>query len=235
MFSFQTKVRYSEIDMDGRTTVSSIVNYFQDCSTFQSEHIGQGISTLIERGKGWLLTSWQVDIKRQLELGEEIKVGTWAHDFKGLYGARNFVIYDEKGEIAASANTLWALVDLQTGHPTKITEEDSKGYDLEPPLDMVYLPRKIKLPEESERLESFRVRRSNLDTNHHVNNGQYIELAEEYLPQGAFVKQMRAEYKKAAVYQDIIVPKQSIADGKYIIELCDENDNTYAVVEFVIS
>lgn len=234
MFSFCTKVRYSEIGIDGKTTISSIVNYFQDCSTFQSESIGQGISKLLQRKRGWLLTSWQIDIKRQLELGENIRIGTWAHSFKGLYGARNFIIYDEKEEVVAVANTLWALVDTQTGHPTKITTEDSAGYELEEPYDMTYLPRKIKIPNDLKVIDQFVVRKSHLDTNNHVNNGKYIEMAEEYLPESACVKQMRAEYKKSALYQDVIVSKLSIEENRYVIELCDQEDNVYAVIEFML-
>lgn len=234
MYSFNTKVRYSEIGMDGRTPISAIVNYFQDCSTFQSESIGQGIAAAMERKKGWFLTAWQINMNRSLELGEEITVGTWAHSFKGFYGGRNFIIYDKNHEVVSEANTLWALVDFETGHPTKITEEDREGYELEEALNMTYLPRKIKMPKDYDRLEEFRVRRCNLDTNHHVNNGQYIQMAEEYLPQGIFVKQMRAEYKKPALYQDSIVPKVAVLENQYCIELCDKNENTYAIVEFVI-
>lgn len=232
MFSYNTKVRYSEIGVDKKTPVSSIVNYFQDCSTFQSEAIGQGIQALMQRKKGWLLASWQIDLNRELELGDEIKVGTWPHAFKGLYGYRNFIIYDNKEEIVAAANTYWALVDFETGHPTKITEEDTKGYELEPPYDMEYLPRKIKMPKQYHTYDKFLVKRSNLDTNNHVNNGQYIQMAEEYLPQGIKVKQMRAEYKKSALYQDVIIPKVAIEDHRYVIELCDQNDSIYATVEF---
>jgi medium-chain acyl-[acyl-carrier-protein] hydrolase len=234
MYSFQTEVRYSEIGVDGTTPVSSIVNYFQDCSTFQSESIGQGISTLFKRQKGWLLTAWQININRFPKLGERITVGTWAHSFKGFYGERNFIIYDEKQKVASEANTLWALVDIQTGHPTKITEEDRAGYDIEKPLDMIYLPRKIKMPDCYDRLEEFKVKRCNLDTNNHVNNGQYIKMAEEYIPQNAKVKHMRAEYKRSAVYKDIIVPKVASKENKYLIELCNQNDMTYAIVEFVL-
>lgn len=235
MFSFETKVRYSEIGANAKTSVSTIVNYFQDCSTFQSEQIGQGMTALQQRKRGWLLTSWQIDVKRQLDLGEQIRIGTFAHSFQGLYGGRNFIIYDANNEMTACANTLWALVDLETGHPAKITQEDIAGYELEKPLEMEYLPRKIKLPKELEVLEGFRIRKSNLDTNNHVNNGQYIQMAEEYLPEHACVRQMRAEYKKPALYQDIIIPKMAVEDNKYWVELGDQEGQTYAVVQFVLS
>ncbi|MFA9376806.1 MAG: acyl-[acyl-carrier-protein] thioesterase [Lachnotalea sp.] len=234
MYSFQTEVRYSEVGVDGKTPISSIVNYFQDCSTKQSESIGQGVDTMMKRNKGWFLTAWQIIINRYPKFGEEIIIGTWAHSFKGFYGERNFVIYDENHEILAAANTLWALVSLETGHPTKIMQEDQEGYPMEDKLDMNYLPRKIKMPDEYEGLEEFRVRKYNLDTNHHVNNAQYIQMAEEYIPDGIVIKQMRAEYKKSAVYKDIVVPKVAREDGRYVVELCNQEDTVYAIIEFVV-
>ena len=96
-----------------------------------------------KKNRGWLLTSWQIEFRRQINFGENIKVGTWPHSFKGLYGARNFILTNEKEEICAVANTLWAFIDTTTGHPAKITKEDVIGYEMEEPFDMVYLPRKL--------------------------------------------------------------------------------------------
>jgi medium-chain acyl-[acyl-carrier-protein] hydrolase len=234
MYSIQTGVRYSEVGVDGKTPISTVVNYFQDCSTKQSESLGQGIEVLSKRNKGWFLTAWQININRLPEFGEEIIVGTWPHSFKGFYGERNFVIYDENHKTLVEANTLWALINLETGHPTKITQEDQGGYELEPPLEMKYLPRKIDMPADYEILEEFKVKKYNLDTNNHVNNAQYIQMAEEYIPDGIVMKQLRVEYKKSAVYNDIIVPKIAREDGKYVVELGSVNDTVYATLEFTI-
>jgi hypothetical protein len=38
-YSFEGKIRYSEVGEDGRLTMPGILNYFQDCSTFQSESL----------------------------------------------------------------------------------------------------------------------------------------------------------------------------------------------------
>ena len=43
------RVRFSEIDHTRKITVPSIINYFQDCSTFQSEDIGVGLDVLSKR------------------------------------------------------------------------------------------------------------------------------------------------------------------------------------------
>lgn len=42
-YSFKGRVRYSEIGEDGCLTLPGIQNYYQDCCTFQSENIGQGM------------------------------------------------------------------------------------------------------------------------------------------------------------------------------------------------
>ena len=48
MYSFEGRVRYSECDDAGRLSLVSLINYFQDCSTFQSESLGLGIARLSE-------------------------------------------------------------------------------------------------------------------------------------------------------------------------------------------
>ena len=73
-------------------------------------------------------------------------------------------------------------------------------------LDMDYAPRKIALPEEMEKKESFLIVKHHIDTNHHVNNGQYVQMAMEFLPDDFQIVQMRAEYKKAALLGDVVVP-----------------------------
>ena len=71
-----------------------------------------------------------------------------------------------------------------------------------------------------------------LDTNHHVNNGQYVRMAQDYIPEDFSIHQMRAEYKKQAVLGDVIVPEVSYDQGKWIVSLCDEKKNPYAIIEF---
>ena len=85
MYSFDSKVRYSEVGADGRLSLCSVIHYMQDCSIFQSEMLGVGVRALQERGRAWLLSAWQVELYRRPELGETLKVGTWASGFKAMY------------------------------------------------------------------------------------------------------------------------------------------------------
>lgn len=232
MYSFGSRVRYSEIGHHGTMTLPGLVNYFQDCSTFQSEDIGLGVKELKKRKKAWILSYWQVIIERFPKMGEQMTVGTFATGFKGLYGDRNFFMNDEQGNRIACANSIWVFMDMEKGRPVKPGDEDILPYGMEPPLEMKYEGRKIKLPGSSEDFPSFPVRKYHIDTNEHVNNCQYVQMALEVLPDEINVRQLRVEYKRSAVYGDIICPRVAFETERTVVELCDKNENPYAVIEF---
>ena len=89
-YEWKCRVRYSETGVDGKLTLPALVNYFQDCSTFHSESLGLGWKYLSSRKKAWMLSSWQIEVKRYPSMGENITVKTWPHAFKGFLGERNF-------------------------------------------------------------------------------------------------------------------------------------------------
>ena len=233
IYQFDSRVRYSEVDENRRITLLSILNYFQDCSSFHSEKIGFGIDYLKEKQCAWVLSSWQIVLGELPVFGQEITVQTWPYSFKGFLGERNFCIRDEKGEKLAWANTLWTYVDLKTGHPTRVPKEEQEAYVLHEKLDMDYAPRKILLPEETQPQESFTVQKHHLDTNHHVNNCQYVQMAMDYLPEDFCIHQMRAEYKKQALLGDVFYPAVKLEMGKVTVALSTENGEPYAIVEFM--
>lgn len=236
-YSFSGRVRYSEIGENGLLTLPGILNYFQDCSTFQSEEVGLGIDILKEWKRIWVLSAWQVVVDRYPYMGERIKTSTWAYGFRGFMGLRNFTMETEGGERLAYANTFWTYIDAENGLPVRLEAKDTDAYrgkdgKMESKLDMEYAPRKIVLPEDYEQQDSFAVQKHHLDTNHHVNNCQYVQMAMEYIEHTGDIRQVRVEYKNSAVYGDIIVPKVAAEETRTVVELCDEADRIFATVEF---
>jgi|GEM_PF-4316461 len=69
-YSFESKVRFSEIGEDGHMTLNSILNYYQDSSNFHSEEAGLGIRRLTEKKRVWILSSWQICVDRYPMMGE---------------------------------------------------------------------------------------------------------------------------------------------------------------------
>lgn len=112
-----------------------------------------------------------------------------------------------------------------------MTDEDKFGYDLDPKLDMEYASRKIPMPEDSVPMEHFRVQPHHLDTNHHVNNSQYITMAMEYLPGRPEIREIRVYYRKQAFLGDEICPRVSMEKDKIFVLLANTEDEPYAIVE----
>lgn len=232
MYTFDSRVRFSEINHHkGVLDLSSIINYYQDCSTFQSEDLNIGFDYLQSKNRVWLLNSWQVQIKNPVHLGDYVTIGTWPYDFNGCYGYRNFIMKNQDGIVLNVANSIWVYVDTLTGRPTRVPE-DSAGYQIEAPFPMEYADRKIKLPDNMTNHPVFPVVKSNIDSYNHVNNGQYIKMAEEFLPEDFNVSAFRVEYKKQAVLSDIILPRTARYENLYIVALCNSMEQPYAIIEF---
>ncbi len=231
IYEFSGRVRYSEIDHRGTMTLPALINYFQDCSTFHSESIGLGMERLKQEKKAWVLSYWQIIVDRYPKLYEKITTGTFATEFKGLFGNRNFYMKDGEGRRIACANSIWVFMDLEKGRPCRPAEEDIAPYGVNEPLDMPYEDRKISVPEVFEDREPFPVRKYHIDTNEHVNNCQYVQMALEMLPGDINVRQVRVDYKKSAVLGDIIYPGVARDQDRIVTELRDENKRPYAVIE----
>lgn len=233
MYTFDGRIRFSEVDSEGRLTLASLLNYFQDCSTFQSEDLGLGVDYLREHHLVWVLSSWQIAVDQYPKLCERVRVGTSPYEFKSFLGFRNFAMMSPDGQYFAKANSLWTLLDTDTGKPAMALPEMVSGYTLEEKLPMDYAPRKITVPGNGESREPIVVKKHHLDTNHHVNNGQYVDMALEFLPDDFLIGQMRAEYKKQAFLDDVLYPYVVASAGQYVISLADESGKPYVIVEFL--
>ena len=233
MYKLNGRVRYSECGIDNKIKLPAIINYFQDCTTENSETIGVGHDYLVDRKRAWILNSWQVEILRRPQVRESIEVSTWATGFKGVFGPRDFCMKTAEGEELARAHSLWVYIDTESGRPIKPTEEEIAVYEVGEPIPMEAVSRKIKVPKGAVELDTFPVHKYHIDTNRHVNNSKYVELACEALPEDFELKKLRVEYKKAAVLGDRMVLKRVIEEHRIVVELCDEEGSTYAIVEVV--
>lgn len=229
MYTFESRVRYSETDEFGRLSVTGIMNYLQDCSTFQSEDIHLGLEYLKKKKRAWWLNTWQILIERYPRMGEQITISTWPYAFKGIFGYRNFTIRDKAGNDLVKADSNWFFYDLENNRPVKVTPDELRGYgEGEAPLELPLAPRKIQVPLQHETGEPVIVARHHLDTNFHVNNAQYVEIAREFIPEKFVIGELRTEYKNAAVLGDVMIPDISRIPEGYVISLRSEEKKVFA-------
>lgn len=233
-YSIEGRVRLSEVDFAGRLRLPMVINYFQDCSTFQSEALGLGIEHCRRQNRAWILSSWQVKIEKLPRLGDKIKVSTWASGFKRFLGERDFAMQDEEGNTLACAHSLWVFMDTDKGRMIPFKDEDVLPYGLGSSLEGFEDSRKILMPEGGIKADPFPVRREQIDTNQHVNNCQYVQMALELIPGGEDIRKIRVSYKQSATYGAYIYPELVKEEDGYVVALNNEARQPYAIVELRI-
>lgn len=248
MFSFTSKVRYSEVDAHLRLTIPALVDYLQDCSTFHGEAVGRGFDHIARTQRAWLLAGWEIVIDRMPCFGEEIRVSTWATGFKGLLASRNFTVCAAGnagcGQPLVRADSRWFMFDAVAGKPIRIPEEESGPYlpDVEhdAPLDLPRFPRHIRADGSGEAAAPVTVTTAHIDTNHHVNNAQYVSMALGALSEGAAreagagglggIRRLDVHYSRAAKLGDVICPHLHEVEGGHAVTLDAEDGKPYAIV-----
>ncbi len=238
MYEFDDRVRYSETDENGEMKVVSMINYLQDCSTFHSNDVGLSMEKLAEMKRAWLLSYWDIYIDRLPRFCEKITIGTSPYAFRGVIAKRNFWIKDGEGKYLLRADSQWFAFDPERMRPAKIDDAILKPFGkMENVLGLPESSRKIILPDEMTALPEIVAQKHHIDSNHHVNNAQYIEMASEslyrYFPDANRWKRgrIRAEYQKAAVLNDVLYPKIGKRDDAIVVSLQSSTGDVFANVE----
>ncbi len=101
------EINYHEIDFRKRALFTTIMNYFEDASTEQSEKLGVGLQYLKDNNQAWVLYKWDVTIDRYPEFGEKIIVRTIPLSCRKFYAYRRFQIIDKTGKVIITGDSIW--------------------------------------------------------------------------------------------------------------------------------
>lgn len=240
MYSFTSRVRYSEVDENWRLTIPALIDYLQDCSTFQSDLLGMGPEHIASTKLAWMLSAWKIEIRELPRFNDEIVVSTWATGFKGLRANRNFTVRaagaPEDAEPLVRTDSSWFMFDGNKGRPVRTPKSECMPYmerdGGDAPLDMPAIPHVVRIEDEGEPLTPVQVTAAHLDTNHHVNNAQYVAIAlgalGERVP--ATPLTLDVHYSQAAKLGDVIYPHLHEQDGALTVTLDNADGKHYAIV-----
>ena len=244
MYTIESRVRYSECDEHGCLSLTSLINYLQDCTTFHSEDIGRGVAYMQERGIAWLIAAWQIEIVRLPRFCDHIRVNTWCHDMARTLASRNFTICDHDGSELVRADSLWFIYDFKAARPVRIPPSQMVYLDDAKPLDMPKTQRRLSIEGQGTAMTPVVVSEEHLDTNRHVNNAQYLGMAmaaltEHLGPSTSFattdISRICIQYKQQALLGDVIVPIVYGDSDVRTISLSNGEGDPYAVVRLELN
>ncbi len=234
MYSFDSRVRYSECDETGRLSLLAAINYLQDCSTFQSTGLGLEIDSLSTRGFAWVLANWRIEVDRLPAFGEKITLSTWCYEMTRAHALRNFTI-STGGESVVRADSQWFVFDAETGHAARVPEDQRAFVEDVPPLEMGRPERRLRPEGEAVEAPPVRVSRSLIDTNRHVNNAQYVALALDALeavgePAPETPMTLQVQYRSMAFLGDELRPVVHASEAGHDVEITGANGEQLVVV-----
>lgn len=202
------EVHYYEVNQYQEATPVSVLNYLEETAIAHSEAVGLGLNKLKSEGLAWVLNRWSVQMGRYPQWNEKIIVETWPSNFERFYATRQFYVKDLKGEILGRATSLWIFLNIEKKRPLRIPAENMLPYGLDSQGVLEQPFSELDNVENSEVLKEFYVRRSDIDTNEHVNNTKYMEWVLETVPteiyQGHILQSFEVMYKKEVGFGSII-------------------------------
>ena len=230
MYTFETMISYSAVDRNGNLPLYGILNLLQDCTNMQSSSIGMGVEHMKQVNKGWILVSYKISLKKKLRYGEKVRVGTAASSFSSFYGDRKFQIESLDGEKLVEADSIWVLMDMETRHPIRVSEEERNGYVIEEGINDLKADRKIKFSSEREKVGEFKVLKTYIDNNGHMNNADYLRVAAEFVPADFEYYEVDIIYNKEAMEGEMMTAYLHREENEIEITFEDKDENVLAKV-----
>ena len=150
--------------------------WLQEIANEQCIGYHQSGDDLEKKGLMWVVIRYLVRIPRWPAAGEALRLQTWPGATRHGMMPRSYRLLDAAGNAIASASSVWTVVDRET---RKMVNPDEHGVVLEAlvtGLEERRPPAPARLPTTEE--TEYTVTADVLDTNGHMNNTRYYDLAE---------------------------------------------------------
>lgn len=237
MFNEKYKISFNDVDSNLKVTNIAFMEYLVSAAGMHSEKVGYGLTNKEQTHLVFLLVGWRVKFIKRPKLFDDISINTWAESFSHSISTRNFEVYVED-ELVAIASSRWILVNSQSHSMAPITKEimDSFGSEDISVFDESFV--KLKVPDKVDSSFEYTIARRDIDTNDHVNNLKYLELAFELIPYEDYKNNTFSEiiinYKNECKLSDKVICSYSkISDTECTIAIQSvDKTKTHSIITF---
>ena len=176
-------IPYYDTDGEGYIRPENILCYMAETSSWHSDSLGVGFDVLIGNDHAWMLNRWEVEIVKYPRSKDKVQVKTWTSSFDRFYATREFVMEDSQGQTLAKASTKWFFLDIGKRRPKRIPQDLQEKYNFIEEYNFRDFSQMEDEPGNLQSSDLMKVRKSDIDSNNHVNNIRYIEWMQEGLPE----------------------------------------------------
>ncbi len=174
-----------DVGADDRLRLSAVLRYQQEAGERHLAPGGMGWNALMEHGIAFVTSRWRAYIHRLPLMGESVTLTTWHRERKGPRFFRCYEWRDADGQLLIEGVMQFALVSVTDHRLLRGTEFDVFGVADQPHRTVSCGdPSRWTLPSLTA-VDTYVVRRSDIDRNGHLNNTRYADLLTDVLPTDA--------------------------------------------------
>ncbi len=186
----------------------------QSISVLHCESMGI-YEKISSRGQVFLITKQLCEFARPIKAGETVTLFTAPTEISRGIFPRITYFRDENGEKIGYCDARWFLFDTKSRRPLRTFDSD-----IEYPRVTGFKHQRIVFPvSEMEFFKTENVRYSQIDTNGHLNNTEYLNYLSD-VTKDAFIKKFQVSYKKEILSGEI---KLEIAKTNNTVHLAGYN------------
>lgn len=165
-----------DLDFNGVARASSLIRMMQETANAQCRAMGPSLESLRdEQGLAFLLSRFSAGFYATVYPYDKLTVESWGVDSRGFSFNRCYRIFRDD-TVIAEATAVWALVNIETRRPVRVTEY-KPGFEYDEMLTLDAPPRIVFPATAPLRLVGeHTVSYGETDQNMHMNNTRYSDM-----------------------------------------------------------
>lgn len=236
IFTHEVKTGIKDIGKNNTIKNRALLEILENMGSYHSDKVGYGALDIEETKLSWILLEWKLKILKRPVYGQNLKVNTWGRKMEKFFTYRDYEMYDADNNLCVIATSKWALVNVETGKLSRMTDDIINRYK---PEEKEIFPNedieKIDIPDSFDTELTYTVKRRDIDLNSHMHNLYYLDLAYEVLPEEVYEQRpfdnIRITYKREIKLGDTIICKYKKQNNKNIVVITNkENKLIHAVI-----
>lgn len=215
LYSNRYVVRAYECAPDGTVRLPQVLNFLQETASNHAASLGFDFPLLDEatgRRGAWVLAQIRIRMDRYPRWRDEVVVETFPHTVKAMFAHRDFRISLADGTFCGIATSRWMVIDPDARRAVRVPAYIGTVY--QGPGDPFFGPgepfSRLRYPEAptNESAREYRVMRSHIDLNAHVNNVHYAAWMLESIPEetasNLHVAEMELAFRSETLYGESV-------------------------------
>jgi len=210
------------VDFQRRIKLSSLVDLILTASGYNADENGFGLRQLKNLNGTWVLSRLALEMDYFPKQYEKITVETWVQEVHTANTIRNYRLFNEKGEVIGNSTSVWVMINIETRRPMDLRL--LKGIEEFATAEESGIERPFKLNTvESEVIDCFQVKYSDIDINQHVNTVHYLDwmvntfTLDEH--RSHTIHRIDMNFMNEVVYgNEIMIFKEEVAPGDFWFE-----------------